>query len=118
MIINTLARRRWGRIVLLPFVIWCGAWSWFSYLDGTKNQQDASRVRSWWGWLSPGMDPHWGLLSDPTDPEYGSWFHSTKNIGAEWARLDPQRAYKAMSFALVAALLLLLTVLVIVAVTS
>lgn len=106
MIINTLAKSKAGRLALIPVVIWCGAWSWFSYLDGTKNEQDAARVKGWWGWLAPVMEPEWQRLSDPNHPDYGSWFHSTKNIGSEWARSDVQRSYKALSFFIVAALAL------------
>jgi hypothetical protein len=100
-IIAFFAKSDWGAVLLIPFVIWCGFTSWGSYLNGTSNTQDANRVRRWWGWLSPAMGPEWNRLADPAHPDYGSWYHSTKNIGSEWARLDVQRAYKAMSFLLV-----------------
>jgi hypothetical protein len=106
MIINALARHRWGRLLLIPIVIGCGAFSWFSYLDGTKNVQDAGRVKGWWGWLSPAMDEHWARLADPKSADYGSAYHSLKNCGAEWSRSDPQRSYKALSFIVAIALLL------------
>lgn len=58
------------------------------------------RWRQCAGWLSADMDAHWARLADPQHPDYGSFNHSAKNVLAEWATLDPQRAGKLFSFAL------------------
>jgi hypothetical protein len=105
-LINTLAKSYTGRLFLVPVVILCGAWSWFDYLDGTRNTQDRSRLRDAWGWRSDAMLPEWLRLSDPTHPDYGSAYHSLKNIGSEHARTDVQRAFKMYSFLLVCSILL------------
>lgn len=99
--ITFLSKHRLGRILLIPVVILCGALSWFSYVDGTDNTQDAGRLKSWWGWLDPKLDPQWARF-EGTESRY----HLLKNIGSEWAGLDRQRAFKALSFMMVAASIL------------
>lgn len=106
MIINYLARRPWGQKLLFPVVVAACAYSWADTATGTKNEQDAGRLKFWWGWCSPAMAEHWKRLGDPSHPDYGSLYHSTKNVGSEYARTDVQRVFKAMSFAIVAALIL------------
>lgn len=96
--ITTLAKSRTGRILLIPIVILCGAYSWWSYVDGTQNTQDAGRLKSWWGWLDPKLEPEWARFG--TDSTY----HLLKNIASEWCRTDAQRCVKCMSFFLVCAI--------------
>lgn len=121
------------RPVTLPVILAGGAWSWLSYLLGTKDPQNRDRLRNWWGWIDPRLDEHWCrifltrpvMVSDAanvlivtagetdegpvsvTDAGWLSlsavwrreeWYHRLKNVGSEWARLDPQRAYKAAAF--------------------
>jgi hypothetical protein len=106
MIINYLARRTWGQKALAIVVLGAGAFSWGDTLEGTKTEKDQGRMKYWWGWTSLEMQEHWERLADPKSEDYGSWYHSLKNIGSEWARLDPQRAYKALSFIVIVAMLL------------
>ena len=91
-----LVRRTWGRILLAPVVIACGFWSWIGFFT-TKNLQDQRRFGNCWGWLDPRLEPQWALFSTSTDSAY----ELLKNMGSEWAKLDGQRAYKAMSFLMV-----------------
>lgn len=99
--ISFLARSTAGRIAIIPALVCAGAWSWLTYLMGTSDPFRKSQLADSWGYLGAGMAPHWARLADRADPEYLSAFHSLKNIGSEWARLDPQRAYKAGCFLLI-----------------
>ena len=55
-----------------------------------------------YGWTSPAMAPHWARLFEW---RWGDIYHDAKNVMSEWVRLDPQRAGKLFSFALVLALI-------------
>ena len=60
------------------------------------------RWRNWAGWLDPAMNEHWQrLYAERTG-------HAARNVMAEWVRLDPQRAGKAFSFALIVLTVLLI----------
>lgn len=59
-----------------------------------------SRYRFWCGWLDPRMNVHWQrLYTERTG-------HAARNVMAEWCRLDPQRAGKLFSLALLLTLAL------------
>ena len=55
------------------------------------KRKDRHRLANWLGLASPEMRAHWLRLR--TVPS----FHALINIGTEWTRLDPQRAYKTMA---------------------
>lgn len=95
--IQWLARRTWGRIVLVPAVFAACAFSWATYL---KDRPADKQVywRNLWGWNSPEMQPHWDNLSGEHPDGRKSTFHELKNIGAEYCRFWPQTAAKAGSF--------------------
>lgn len=58
------------------------------------------RWRNFAGWLDPAMGVHWDRLYRERT------FHAARNVMAEWVRLDPQRAGKLFSLALVLSMLL------------
>lgn len=61
-------------------------------------QWPESRYRWCAGWLSPDMNIHWTRL------RFERTGHAARNILAEWARLDPQRAGKVLSLLLLISL--------------
>lgn len=75
------------RLVLAPLIVLLAALGFLSL--------DAYRRKSCYGWASHLMDEHWHRLYVERS------FHAAKNIMSEWVRLDPQRAGKAFSFALI-----------------
>ena len=76
-----------SRLALLPLIVLLSGIGAFSL--------DAYRRKNCYGWTSPFMDEHWARLYRERS------FHAAKNIMSEWVRLDPQRAGKLFSFALV-----------------
>lgn len=79
------------RFLLIPFVLFVAALS-FPALE-------AFRRAHCYGWLAPEMEPHWErLFRERTQ-------HAAKNVMSEWVRLDPQRAGKLFSFALLVVIL-------------
>ncbi|TXH38765.1 MAG: hypothetical protein E6Q98_02905 [Rhodospirillaceae bacterium] len=48
--------------VMLPVIFAGGAWSWCSYLLGTKDPQNVERLQHFWGWFHPSLDEHWCRL--------------------------------------------------------
>jgi hypothetical protein len=55
------------------------------------KRKDRNRLAHWLGFTGLEMRPHWQRLR--TSPS----FHALINIGTEWTRADPQRAYKTMA---------------------
>jgi hypothetical protein len=53
-----------------------------------SHSKDWARARYGWGWWSPEMRPHWARALRMED------IHAWINVGTEWHRLDPQRAFK------------------------
>ena len=85
-----------SQFLVIPRVIWSGARSWFSYLDGSYPEDKKRMIVDNWGWTGEGMAPHWKTyFANPSDNE------EIKNLGSEWTRLAPQRGYKVMSMFLV-----------------
>lgn len=77
------------RLIWLPVsVVFCA-------LSFVRNVRREDRYKNTLGFLDPSMDQHWRRLFAERDR------HSAKNVLVEWTRLDPQRAAKAFSFALV-----------------
>jgi hypothetical protein len=108
--ITFLAKRKWGRFVLLPVVFCAGAFSWGTYAVRGVPDDKKAMWKNCWGWLSPQMEEHWDMLADTEFPGRKSTFHELKNIGSEYCRVWPQTAYKAGSF-LVACVIVLTAVL-------
>lgn len=55
---------------------------------GLLGPKDHERLRHGLGLWGPEMQPHWERLWVLRDG------HSLVNVGTEWVRLDPQRAFK------------------------
>lgn len=81
------------RILLAPLIVLAAALG-FPALERYRRA-------NWYGWTSPAMEPHWQRLFALEAP-----FHDAKNVMSEWVRLDPQRAGKLFSFALVLSFIL------------
>lgn len=105
--IRFLARRRWGRALLIPVAIWCCGYSFAQMLyrrvfrSGTMDPQDILRLSCLWGWDRPEMQMHWDRFQDPEAEEYDSLFDTFKNLGAEHARMFSSTAAKMYGFLLV-----------------
>lgn len=87
---------------LVPGIIFDGARSFVSWLElpnhpaSLHDSENKGRLRDFDGLFAPQMQQHWQAFAEhPTK-------HYLKNIGTEWVRLDPQRAYKTLSFLFVA----------------
>jgi hypothetical protein len=99
MIVNYLARRSWGRVLLIPVILAVDGWKclhWMLHL--TSNEQDLARTKNVMGWRDPRLDEPWLRLSNPSRPDYGSWMHSASNVASERARIDFQRTAKSAGF--------------------
>ena len=82
-------------LLLFPVIIVLSAVSFIQQTTRPSDQLDKLRRRNYFGWLSPQMVEHWNrLFSVPIS----LWYHSAKNVLAEWVALDPQRAGKLLSF--------------------
>ena len=83
------------RLALLPLIV---------LLSGLAPlyQFREPRWRKFAGWLDPAMGLHWDRLYRERTA------HAARNVLAEWVRLDPQRAGKAFSFALIVLTVLLI----------
>lgn len=79
------------RLLLAPLILLASAIA-FPALDPYRRKHV-------YGWTSSAMAEHWQRLFRERS------FHAAKNIMSEWVRLDPQRAGKLFSFALVLALI-------------
>jgi hypothetical protein len=97
--VNGIAGTGW----LIPGIIFDGARSFVTWLElpshpaSLSDNENKERLRDFDGLFAPQMQPHWQAFAEhPTK-------HYLKNIGTEWVRLDPQRAYKTLSFLFVAA---------------
>jgi hypothetical protein len=83
------------RVLIWPFVgLACGlsALSWivrYPFAD-LMDERDRARIQACFGILDKKLDPHW-------DRWQRRWWspHDLINLGSEWTRLDPQRAFKA-----------------------
>jgi len=95
-------------IWLVPRIVLDGASSFADWLMlpdqplSAADQADRRRLQDFDGLFSPEMQPHWDAFASHPNKHY------LKNIGSEWVRLDPQRAYKTLSFVLVAGSLLVM----------
>jgi hypothetical protein len=80
-----------GRLVLLPYAVWCCAVSWpmigLALHKGDRADKNAL-ARYWWGFAAPTLK--W-------DTE-GSASHRAIDFLVEWVRASPQRAAKLGSF--------------------
>lgn len=63
--------------------VWIVQW-----VFGKLGPKDRKRLANGLGLWAPEMQVHWDRLKLERD------FHSLINIGTEWTRLDPQRAFK------------------------
>jgi hypothetical protein len=88
--------RTFLKMLLAPIIFYAGAWSWASSIGDPPDDKE-SYFANMWGWLAPEMDEHWARLFDKKHERYGFNYHNLKNVGAEWARVNPQRAYKALA---------------------
>lgn len=88
------------RILLALPIILCSALSFVQQMLAPNNALERYRRAHCYGWTSPAMAEHWQRLFALEAP-----FHDAKNVMSEWVRLDPQRAGKLFSFALVLALI-------------
>ena len=70
------------------------------------KRKDRRRLANWLGFTGPEMRPHWQRLRGAPS------FHALINIGTEWTRLDPQRAYKTMAAVIDILILLLILALI------
>lgn len=87
-----------GKAALFSLSILTGAFSFLSWLLRAPfppliDPRDRERLTQWVGVAEPEMQPHWRRY-------FRRWWsiHELNNIGSEWARLDPQRAFKFLSF--------------------
>lgn len=101
-------RDRTRRILIIPRVLWDGAWSFWGWQFISKKTikpaevQDYLRRKKLYGWLSAAMDVHWASYVVKPDK------HQRKNLGSEWFRRFAQEAYKISSFVILVLLALLL----------
>jgi hypothetical protein len=80
-----------GRLILIPYAVWCCAISWprigLALHKGEKADKNAL-ARYWWGFADPRLK--W-------DTE-GSASHRAIDFLVEWAKMQPQRTAKLFSF--------------------
>ena len=83
---------------LIPNIILDGARSFITWLKlpehpaSINDSQNKGRLSNFDGLFAPQMQQHWQSFAEHPSKHY------LKNIGTEWVRLDPQRAYKTLSF--------------------
>jgi hypothetical protein len=83
---------------LIPDIILDGARSFITWLElpdhpeSMNDSQNKGRLSNFDGLFAPQMQQHWRSFAEHPSKHY------LKNIGTEWVRLDPQRAYKTLSF--------------------
>lgn len=101
---------RLRRILIIPRVLWDGAWSFWGWQFISKNTvkptevQDYLRRRNLYGWLSAAMDVFWSqYVVAPKEKKR----HFRKNLGSEWFRLFAQEGYKITSFVVLFLVLLI-----------
>jgi hypothetical protein len=88
---------------LIPDIILDGARSFITWLElpehpaSINDSQNKGRLSNFDGLFAPQMQQHWQSFAEHPSKHY------LKNIGTEWVRLDPQRAYKTLSFLFLAA---------------
>ena len=95
---------------LIPRIVLDGARSFADWLMlpdqpvSPTDRENRGRLKDFDGLFSPQMQQHWDAFATHPDKHY------LKNIGSEWVRLDPQRAYKTLSFCLVVGSLLVMLI--------
>lgn len=104
--ISWLARRTWGKFLLIPVAVAVCAFKMATYANGAP----ADKAYMWanaWGWLGAALQPAWWVLGAPTNPEYKNWRHALTDVLVEWTRGNAQLAAKLYSLIIVVLFLLM-----------
>jgi hypothetical protein len=91
-----LAKKTWGRKLLIPVTVGACAWSQFTYLLFGIPKDKVQLYDKLVGWQESEMEPHWQSLINAE-----SEFHELKNVLVEWTRFNAQPAAKGGSLLLV-----------------